>query len=101
MKKLYTVRDVKGCYGCENGVPALLDMPNDEFALRMVKVSVMKGQKPNALNTFPEDKELWCVGEFDEKTGIVIPCNPYLLARAIDYYEGGDDHVESGHAKDD
>lgn len=85
MKKLYTIRDVKAAYGCENGVPAILDMPNDEFALRVVKGSCAPGQKANALNTYPEDKELWCVGEFDELTGKIKPVDPYLVARAIDY----------------
>lgn len=87
MKKLYTIRDVKAQYGCENGIPAILDMPNDEFAVRLVKGSVAPGQKPNALNTFPEDKELWCIGEFDDRTGCITPCAPYLVARAIDYIQ--------------
>lgn len=87
MKKLYTIRDVKAGYGCEPGVPAILDLPNDEIAIRLLKGSVMAGQKPNALNTFPEDKELWCVGEFDERTGRIVSCDPYLVGRAIDYLQ--------------
>lgn len=87
MKKLYTVRDVKAGFGCTPGVPAVLDMPNDDFALRVVKGSCAAGQKPNALNTFPEDKELWCIGEFDERTGMITLVEPYIVARAIDYIE--------------
>jgi len=87
MKKLYTIRDVKAGYGIEPGVPSILDMPNDEFAIRLLKGSVAPGQKANALNTFPEDKELWCVGEFDERTGKITSCDPYLVGRAIDYYK--------------
>ena len=69
MKKLYTIRDVKAGYGVTLGVPAILDMPNDEYARRVLKGSCAKGQKANALNTYPEDKELWCIGEFDDLTG--------------------------------
>lgn len=85
MKKLYCVRDVKAGYGVTPGVPAILDMPNDEFAIRVLKGSCAKGQKPNALNVYPEDKELWCIGEFDDLTGRVTPIDPYLVGRAIDY----------------
>lgn len=87
MKKLYTIRDVKASYGCENGVPAIIDCPNDEVMIRIVKGSVAAGQKPNALNVYPEDKEVWCVGEFDERTGKISSCDPYLVARCIDYYQ--------------
>ena len=85
MKKLYTVRDVKAGYGVTLGVPAILDMPNDEYARRVLKGSCAKGQKPNALNLYPEDKELWCIGEFDDLTGRITPCEPYMVGRAIDY----------------
>lgn len=85
MKKLYTIRDVKAAFGCESGVPAIIDCANDEVMLRIVKASLVAGQKPNALNVYPEDKEVWCVGEFDERTGKIKPCMPYLVARAIDY----------------
>ena len=85
MKKLYTVRDIKAAFGCEPGVPAILDLPNDEVAIRLVKGSLAPGQKPNALNTFPEDKELWCVGEFDDQTGIITPCKPRQVVRCVDY----------------
>ena len=88
MIKVYTIRDVKAGYGCQQGVPALIDMPNDEYALRVLKASCQAGAKPNALNTFPEDKELWCVGEFDQETGMLKTDKPpYLIGRAIDYIE--------------
>ena len=87
MRKLYTIRDVKIGYGVQElgGVPAVIDIANDETALRVLKGSCAKDQKPNALNTNPEDKELWCVGEFDQKTGKITPCDPYLVGRAIDF----------------
>ena len=85
MKKLYVIRDIKAGFGVTPGVPAILDMPNDEFAIRVVKGSCAKGQKPNALNVYPEDKELWCVGEFDDLTGVITPCVPRMVCRAIDF----------------
>ena len=85
MKKLYTIRDVKAGYGVTLGVPAILDMPNDEYARRVLKGSCAKGQKANALNTYPEDKELWCIGEFDDLTGRISPVEPYMVGRAIDF----------------
>jgi len=84
MKKLYTIRDVKAGYGVTQGVPAIIDLPNDQVAIRVLKGSVAKGQKPNALNIYPEDKELWCVGEFDDLTGRIKPC---LVGRSIDYLD--------------
>ena len=89
MQKLYTVRDVLADYGCiGQGVPAVLNMPNDEFAIRVIKGSCVKGATPNVFNTNPEDKELWCIGEFDEKTGRIKSIDPYLVAKAIDYIKG-------------
>lgn len=100
MKKLYTIRDVKAQFGSEPGIPAVLDMPNDDFAIRLVKGSMAPGQKPNALNTFPEDKELWCIGEFDDRTGSITPIKPYLVARAIDYLIHEVDKDDSTQSKD-
>ena len=42
MRKLYTVRDVLIGYGCCRGVPALLDLANDQEALRVLKGSCVK-----------------------------------------------------------
>lgn len=85
MRKLYTIRDVLAGYGCVPGVPSIMDMPTDDYAKRVLRGSCAKGQKANVLNTNPEDKEIWCVGEFDERTGEIIACKPYLVGRAIDY----------------
>lgn len=86
MKRLYVIRDRLAGFGIvPTGVPAVLDMPSDAYALRMLKGSVAKGQQPNLLNTNAEDKELWCVGELDELTGKIEAFEPYLIGRAIDY----------------
>lgn len=86
--KLYTIRDTKHGFGVAQGLPPILGWPNDDYAKRVLKSSVMRGAKPNELNVFPEDKEIWCIGEFSQDTGVIKPCAPYLVGKAIDYYEG-------------
>lgn len=60
--ELYAVKDNKV------GFSQPFVCPNQAFALRMFITSV-RSDKPNAANTFPEDKELWKVGELDDQTG--------------------------------
>lgn len=85
MKKLYAIRDVLAGFGSIPGLPVIIDGPTDSFMIRVVKGSVAKGQKPNVFNVNPEDKELWCVGEFDQDTGVITAIKPYLVCKAIDY----------------
>ena len=88
-RKLYTVRDVLVGYGCVLGSPAILDLPNDEVAIRVLTGSCAENAQPNALNVNPEDKELWCIGEFDQDTGKLTAIEPYLVGKAIDYFKRG------------
>lgn len=85
MKKLYVIRDVLAGYGLTQ--PAIIDLPNDQIALRVLKGSCAAGAQANQFNTNPEDKEFWCIGEFDERTGRITPCDPYLVGKAIDFLE--------------
>lgn len=60
--KIYAIKDVKiGFYN-----PFYLQ--NDAVAIREFTNGRNDSQK-NAINTNPEDKELWSLGEFDERTG--------------------------------
>lgn len=94
MRKIYTIKDTKIGFGVDGvGVPALIDLPNDEVMIRVIKGSCAAGAKPNYLNTNAEDKEVYCVGEFDQKTGHIISCEPRLIARAIDYIERSSEDV--------
>lgn len=98
MRKLYTIRDTLVGYGVDGvGVPAIIDLPNDDVLIRVMKGSCGAGAKANYLNVNPENKEVYCIGEFDQKTGRIIPCEPRLVARSIDYIERSpeDVHVES------
>ena len=92
--KLYTIRDVLCGFGKTGpGNPVIFNLDNDQLVIRVVKGSVARGQSPNALNTNPEDKEVWCVGEFDTETGKITACEPRLVCRVIDYVEGDKDGI--------
>ena len=91
--KLYTIRDVLVGYGVIQGLACIINFENDVVALRALKESMFPGQKPNAFNVHPEDKELWRVGEFDQQTGKIIACEPVLIGKAIDFKLGGTDDV--------
>lgn len=88
-KKIYVVRDVLVGYACISGAEVLILLNNDEVALRVVRGSLAEGAQANALNVNPEDKELWCVGEFNQDTGKIVPSEPRLVAKAIDYLQKG------------
>ena len=60
--------------------------PNHAFAKRAFK-NAANDSKPNNVNTNPEDKELYFVGEFDESTGVITPVNPEFIARASEFVE--------------
>ena len=64
--KLYTIKD--NLVGFCNPP---FQCPNDETAKRLF-ASLAKEQQPNLINTFPENKELWKLGEMDENTGAII-----------------------------
>lgn len=83
MKNLYTIRDVLIGFGIQS--PAVIDLPNDQVAKRVVAGSVAKGAQPNILNSNPEDKELWCIGSFDENTGKIVACEPRLVCKVVDF----------------
>lgn len=99
MLKLYVIRDVLVGFGVKHSYnPVIIDCPNDDVMLRTIKASLSNGAKPNELNICPEDKEVWCVGSFNQETGEIVPCKPYCLARCIDYKEIKVDVTTSSHA---
>ena len=80
MLKIYSIKDVKA--GFMNPIYLL----NDEIAIRSIKKAANDVQ-PNAVNDFPEDKELWYLGTFDEDTGLISAVQPKFLVRVIDFIE--------------
>ena len=80
MLKIYSIKDVKA------GFMNPIYLQNDEIAIRSIKKAANDIQ-PNAVNDFPEDKELWCLGTFDEDTGLISAIQPKFLVRVIDFIE--------------
>lgn len=60
--QIYAIKDVK----CGFSQPFV--MVNDNVALRGFIGSV-QSPTPNLANSFPEDKQLWKLGELDDQTG--------------------------------
>lgn len=102
MRKLYCIRDVLIGFGTSGqGVPVIIDAANDDVMLRTIKASLAPGAQPNVLNVNPEDKEVWCCGEFDQDTGVIKSIKPYCVARCIDWKEIKVDEPTSSDAKVD
>lgn len=76
MLKLYSIKDVKGAYS--EPFTAL----NDSIAARNVK-TLVNGQKGSQYALYPEDFELWVIGDYDELIGLVTPCEAKCICRLI------------------
>ena len=74
MLKLYSIKDTKGAFGA----PFLAQ--NDALAVRSVKTYI-NGQKGSPEALYPEDFELWCIGSFDDYTGILAPAELVCVCR--------------------
>lgn len=59
---LYAIKDTKGPFS----QPVVY--PNDDFALRSF-IAAVRSPQPNAANTFPEDKQFFRIGVYDDETG--------------------------------
>lgn len=74
---LYAIKDTKGPF------TQPIVYPNDEFALRAF-IAAVRSSQPNAANTFPEDKQFFRVGAYDDQSG-VLQSDIKLLACASNY----------------
>lgn len=79
MMKLYSIKDTK------IGYMAPFIQQNNAVAIRTFK-NMRNASQPNAVNTNPEDKELWELGIYDEETGEIKP-NLVFIGKAEDYVE--------------
>lgn len=77
MLKIYCIKDTK------TGYMNPFYLQNDDVAIRSFKKAANDVQT-NSVNDFPEDKELWCLGEFDERTGKIFGEEPKFLVKAVD-----------------
>jgi len=75
--QVFAVRDSKAA---AYALPFFL--PRMEVALRSFR-DAMKDPKHD-MSRHPEDYSLWCLGEFDDNTGAMLPVEPVLVARASD-----------------
>lgn len=74
--KIYSIKDTK------IGFMSPFYLQNDGVAIREFTNARNESAK-NAVNTNPEDKELWCLGEYDDQTG-AINSNVRFVVRAED-----------------
>lgn len=77
MLNIYCIKDTKA------GYMSPFYLQNDDIAIRSFKKAANEVQS-NAVNDFPEDKELWFLGTFDELTGKIEGIEPVFLVRAVD-----------------
>ena len=70
--RLYSIKDVKAA-SFDRPFP----MPNDNVAIRSVKTLV--NEPSQDLCKYPEDFELWYLGELDQATGLLIPGANFLI----------------------
>ena len=63
--KIYSIKDTK------IGFMSPIYLQNDGVAIREFS-NARNSEQKNTVNTNPEDKELWALGEFDDQTGTII-----------------------------
>ena len=63
--KIYSIKDTK------IGYMSPMYLQNDGVAIREF-TNARNSTQQNIVNTNPEDKELWALGEFDDQTGTIV-----------------------------
>lgn len=74
--KLYSIKDTK------NKFMRPFEEVNDDMAIRTLKA--IANDKNTQIGMFPEDFELWKIGNFEEETAI-LTSEICFLSRAIDH----------------
>lgn len=72
--RLYSIRDKKSGF-----LPPTSDV-NDETATRNFHFACQTRDK--MFMAYPDDYDLFYVGEYDTESGIINPCNPMFVASA-------------------
>lgn len=75
--ELYAVKDVLV------GMSQPFCAQNEAVARRMF-IGSAQAQTPNLVNTFPENKELWKIGDYDDQTG-ALTSDIKFIDRAAPY----------------
>lgn len=79
--KIYAVKDVAA-----GRFFSPIFVQNDQLLKRGVKEAVNSGEK-NMFSEFVEDKAVYCLGEYDQETGVIRPCDPVLVFNCVDLKE--------------
>ena len=79
-EKIYSIKDTKIGFGQP------FTMINNAVAIRAFS-NMAQAEQPNQVNTYPEDKELWELGEFDTETGKIKAIEPKYINKALDFKE--------------
>lgn len=79
----YSIYDVK-----DQSFAMPMFVKNDEIAIRNVQAAAGQG---SLLLMFPQDFELYCIGEYESDTGMMIPLEaPRYIGRVLDF-KGSDE----------
>ena len=70
--KIYSIKDTK------IGYMSPMYLQNDGVAIREF-TNARNSEQKNIVNTNPEDKELWCLGEFNDQTGVITSEVRFLI----------------------
>lgn len=80
--KLFAIKDKKSTFG------TIFEMVNEGAAVRDFGQNVMRPApegRVNMMHDFPEDYALAVIGEYDNETGVITPCEPKIIAEASQY----------------
>lgn len=77
---IYQVFAVKDSKAAAFALPFFL--PRMELAIRSFKDAV--SDPKHEMHRHPEDYSLWCLGEYDDEKGAMLPVEPLQVARAVD-----------------
>lgn len=64
----------------------LLCMSTRELAKRALGEAVVAGGDRNTIAKYPYDHSIWCLAEYDDQTGMIVPLPmPEFIANASDF----------------
>ena len=81
----YSIYDVK-----EKKYNFPMFVSNELVAIRNIQAAMQPG---SMLMMFPNDYELYYIGEYDDETGLIAPCEPKYVGRCLDFKAGDDNEV--------
>ncbi len=77
IKGVYSIRDSKVGY--------LLPTADNNDSVAVRNFAAACKHPDSLLQTNPQDFDLYCIGQFDDDSGELIPCTPKFIAHATDF----------------